>query len=80
MKHDRGRKDEMRQQNTDSESNREPEIDTPTGFPPSGAMGKQDARTLPLAGVNSFSERSSVLFRYKRAVTLMQKVHRLTHN
>jgi hypothetical protein len=62
----------MRQQNTGSESNREAQIDPAIGF---------SAAPLSLfAAANCGGNRCLSFFGTTKAVAVMQKVHRLTHN
>jgi hypothetical protein len=70
----------MRQQNTGVESNREPQIDTAIGFSVARRWQARTARDSPCSRSEQRQKQLFVLFRYSWAVTLMQKVHRLTHN
>jgi hypothetical protein len=66
----------MRQQNTGGESNREPQIDTPTGFSAQKTLDACAARKPALATANAMGAAACPF----SAQQVMPKVHRLTDN
>ena len=69
-------KHEMRQQNTGGELNREPQIDTPTGFSAERRPRRANTQTLPCTTANAMGAVACPF----SAQQVMQKVHRLTDN